>query len=153
MNIHTIAAFVTARLDDIEHDAKQAIGTAAFRRQTGRWLHLDVPDQHGSRLVVFAVAVGPEGEARTQVADLTAAWEGPKRAAHIARHDPARVLAEVSAQRTIVANMCSLHEAAWQYEDARTDIEYLTLTTVRRLAALDADHPDYDHAWTLKEKS
>lgn len=148
-DIYAIAAFVKARLDEVEHDAREAIGTAAFQQQTGRWVHRDVELSDYTALIVFAVAEGPEGSARTQVADLTAAWEGPERAVHIARHDPARVLTEVATTRSIVSNMCSLHEAAWQYDDARTAVEHLTLTTVRRLAQLDADHADYDPEWSL----
>lgn len=148
-DIYAIAAFIKARLDEVEHDAREAIGTAAFQQQTGRWVHRDVELSDYTALIVFAVAEGPEGSARTQVADLTAAWEGPERAMHIARHDPARVLAEVATTRSIVSNMCSLHEGAWQYDDARTAVEHLTLTTVRRLAQLDADHADYDPEWLL----
>lgn len=149
MDIYAVAAFVNARLDEVENDAREAIGTAVFRKQTGRWVHRDVELSDYTALIVFAVAEGPEGSARTQVADLTAAWEGPERAVHIARHDPARVLAEVATQRIIVSNMCSLHEGAWQYDDARTAVEHLTLTTVRRLAQLDADHADYEPEWSL----
>lgn len=146
-DIYAIAAFIKARLDEVEHDAREAIGTAALQQQTGRWVHHKVELSNYTALIVFAVAEGPEGSVSTQVADLTVAWEGPERAVHIARHDPARVLAEVTTTRSIVANMCSLHAAAWQYGDARTELEHLTLTTVCRLARLDADHPDYDPTW------
>lgn len=136
MDIHTVAAFVTARLDEEETIARRALFN------NGNWTH--------------EFRFGQETRVRLDFGPDVAQGCGTLDAsnhAHIARHDPARVLAKVDTQRAIVANMCSLHEAAWQYEDARTDIEYLTLTTVRRLAALDADHPDWNPAWTLKEEA
>lgn len=71
---------------------------------------------------------------------------------HIARHSPARVLAEVDAKRRVIA----------QWEDARSQarnpvssdnyraarIEQGALAEVMCLLALPyADHPDYDKAW------
>lgn len=142
--------FIKARLDEAEHDARQAIGTAVFQRQTGHWIHRDVPDEYGPRLIVFAVAEGAEGTARTQVADLTAAWEGPERAVHIARHDPARVLAEIEATRKIVANCSTALDQAWQVgEEARAAVAHLAVRTLQHLVQLDATHPDYDPGWVL----
>lgn len=67
---------------------------------------------------------------------------------HIARHGPARVLAEVAAKRAIV----DLHWQ-WQDEEGPVDIcdacdgmRYPCLTMLH-LAVVYADHPDYDEAW------
>lgn len=63
---------------------------------------------------------------------------------HIARHDPVRVLREVAAKRTIItehcvgSDPCDAHDA-W-YESIPCD-------TVRALAAIYADHPDFDPTW------
>ena len=82
-------------------------------------------------------------------------------AEHIARHDPARVLAEVAAKRRIV----DLHspERVWTgsgYEDDKcttcmlheSDLygrEYETVPcpTLRALGLPHARHPDYDESW------
>lgn len=55
---------------------------------------------------------------------------------HIARHDPARVLAECEAKRRIL-NLC----------DFEPDCDAAVLKVARVLAAVYADHPDYDEAW------
>jgi hypothetical protein len=58
---------------------------------------------------------------------------------HIARHDPARVLATVAAHRAIV----ELHSPcdAWSYGDPATCPELVALATIY------ADHPSFDPAW------
>ena len=55
---------------------------------------------------------------------------------HVARHDPARVLAECEAKRRIVE--------LWQ-EFAEWPVEMVMYA----LAAIYADHPDFDPAWRL----
>lgn len=150
MVVEEMVAFIRARLDEIEADARAAIGTAVFQRQTGRWEHRNVELSECTALIMFAVAEGPEGEARTQVADLTAAWEGPERAVHIARHDPARVLADVRAKRKIVAHAHLAITQGWSVgEEAREASAMLAVRVLQALAALDVDHGDYDPAWAL----
>ena len=61
---------------------------------------------------------------------------------HIARHDPARVLAECEAKRRIV----ELFPDAAQDGDGWNDAGYSVL---RDLAAVYADHPDYREEWRL----
>jgi hypothetical protein len=147
--VDEMVTFIRARLDEIEQDAKAAIGTAVFRQQTGQWIHMNVPDEYGPRLIVFAIAEGPD-RPRTQVADLTAAWEGPERAVHITRHDPQRVLADVAMRRKMVANLRTAIDHAWQFgEEAREVVAQLAVMMLQRLAALDVDHPDYDPGWAL----
>lgn len=53
--------------------------------------------------------------------------------AHIARHDPARVLAECEAKRTLLDHVSS----NWRLE------EYVA----RLLATVYSDHPDYRESW------
>lgn len=142
-----MVTFIRARLDEIEHDARQAIGTSVWAKQTGRWMQLDVKHGESSSLIVFAIA---EDDARTQVADLTAAWEGADRAVHITRHDPQRVLADVAMRRTMVSNLRTAIDHTWQFgEEAREVVAQLAVMMLQRLAALDADHPDYDPGWAL----
>jgi len=63
--------------------------------------------------------------------------------AHIVRWQPARVLAECAAKRAIVEALDSdAPEHQW--------MSALTLEwVVKELAAVYADHPDYDEAWRL----
>ena len=64
-------------------------------------------------------------------------------AAHIARHDPARVLAEVKAKREIV-KFCDddplFLDGGWAYTDR----------VLRLLASAYDQHPDYDPAWRVQ---
>jgi hypothetical protein len=81
-------------------------------------------------------------------------------AMHIARHDPARVLAEVAAKRAIL----TLHSPE-NLEYVNTDGDDRTGTicatcdslvgnwpcdTLKLLAAVYADHPDYKSAWRVE---
>lgn len=119
----TLTEFLTARLDEDEADAREADGEATWRDE-GTWYLEGV--NHS--------VVGP-GEV---------AFTHPEFVGHIARHDPARVLAEVTAKRRIV----ELHE-----DNARsagvfgTQEEDASVETLRLLASVYADHPDYDEAW------
>jgi len=68
------------------------------------------------------------------------------RARHIARHDPARVLADCAARRQVLADhapyngtdLCGGH-------DGRHTVEQCGLRRV--MASAYADHPDFDPAW------
>jgi hypothetical protein len=86
--------------------------------------------------------------------DWAESWRGinPRRleiVRHIARHDPARVLADCDAKRRIVERLSgylsSEHdpepEGAWELLD---DHAWATLYA---LALPFADHPDYDPSW------
>ena len=80
---------------------------------------------------------------------------------HFARHDPARVLREVAAKRAIVAE--HIHAKAshvgggthrFGCENCDDDREYGIwgsgwCATVRQLAAVWSDHPDYKQEWAL----
>ena len=58
-------------------------------------------------------------------------------AAHIARYNPARVLADIAAKREIVA---------W-VGDYDADLDGSAWGILGNLAALYADHPDYQQEW------
>ena len=83
---------------------------------------------------------------------------------HIARHDPARVLAECEAKRRIVGRhhpsdeyehqACVLCQWDVDCESPKHDHQYergqatsFPCETLRDLAAVYADHPDYDESW------
>jgi hypothetical protein len=75
--------------------------------------------------------------------------KGADQFAHIARHDPPRVLAECEAKRRIVEACGDI----WEPNDHRwmsdTDADYHAGLEVaaRFLAAIYADHPDYRQEW------
>lgn len=64
-------------------------------------------------------------------------------ARHIARHDPARVLAEVDAKRRLIAEVWDEREG---FPTERTPGNTAD-TVLRHLALPYAEHPDYDEAW------
>lgn len=82
-------------------------------------------------------------------------------ARHIIRHDPARVLAEVAAKRAIIGLHAVVEPGEWrtvaacaQCGDARTYESYMVewpCPTLRALAQVYADHPDYDEAVTWND--
>ncbi|MFD9256943.1 DUF6221 family protein [Streptomyces sp. NPDC059538] len=111
------------------------------------------------------VIVATEGDRAEECA--TANWAGI--AEHIARHDPARVLAEVDAKRRLVELHGIVHrEIGWLADGeeergevpvcghcvqrnahylSRTDVPEGACTTLRLLALPDSSHPDYKPEW------
>jgi hypothetical protein len=78
-----------------------------------------------------------------ELADQAAAGVTDEGYIHIARHDPARVLREVAAKRKILAE----HAQGWGHPcEAYTGPEF-PCPTLRALAGVWSDHPDYDPAW------
>lgn len=73
----------------------------------------------------------------------------PADAAHIARHDPARVLAEVAAKEAILDECLGVQEQAdrdWN-DPGLNAMAGAYLDVVKLLAAVHAGHPDYDESW------
>ena len=134
----TLTEFLLARIAEDEAVARAAVGTAAFSRQSGRWSFETVNDQFGPIPIVFAVA---DSGAKTQAANMESAWEREERGAHIARHDPARVLAECEAKRAIVK------DAEWLLSGSDIDVREITDWLFGHLALPYADHPDYLPEW------
>ena len=95
--------------------------------------------------------VNPESDEVLAVDDITVcdafALSGPQlraTTAHIARHDPARVLAEGAAKRAVVW----LYNSESEYE--RGDYGQGVEDALLRLATPYAEHPDYDAEWSAK---
>jgi hypothetical protein len=84
-----------------------------------------------------------------RVVACTRAWRG----LHIARHHPARVLAEVEAKRDVVARYeFACKEAAQpgiseEERETRLQVAGALQSVVLCLAAPYADHPDYREEW------
>jgi hypothetical protein len=69
---------------------------------------------------------------------------------HLSRHAPARVLAECEAKRRIVAehpDYGGYGESCETCADSAEDLRPWPCETLLALAAVYADHPDYDEAW------
>ncbi|MGY1439556.1 DUF6221 family protein [Streptomyces reniochalinae] len=132
-----LVAFLRARLDEDEQAAR-----ATMWEGSGNRADWSLP----------ASATVGTGEDEFYAGDRTVA-------AHIARHDPARVLAEVDAKRRII----ELHHVVggWQDEDGNDhgdgcgecghSEEYSDrdgwCETLRLLALPHADHPEYREEW------
>jgi hypothetical protein len=125
-----LAEFLLARIAEDEE--------AARRAGSESWLHRSLMRHPTSRQSVYA-----EGREIAEV-EHADGW-------HIARHDPARVLAECEAKRRIVGHLMRClqpdePDISPQYDDGYID----ALDFALKLLALPyADHPDYDPAWRL----
>ncbi|MGG7608863.1 DUF6221 family protein [Streptomyces sp. ZG43] len=117
----SLIAFLQARLDEDEEEARAAT--------QGDW-------------VWSREFVTPPGYHHRTVGPLE-----PGDAAHIARHNPARALAEVEAKRRIVRaheKWCAGRCEA-KYPEGGFDAAHYW--SVKSLAATYADHPDYREEW------
>lgn len=98
-----------------------------------------------------------DGPARTSgkwwIYDAGAKFERRADAEFVARHGPARIEAECAAKRRIVESETERQREQWK---RRADEHRLTFGEwqalwpsgiLRDLAAVYADHPDYDQAW------
>ncbi len=111
-----LVQFLRARLDEDERTARRAGDSFRQIGETG-------------------VIVATEGDRAEECA--SANWAGV--AEHIARHDPARVLAEVEAKRRVIGRMVN-HATVMGADEVHGDV-------LRSLALPFADHPDYRAEW------
>lgn len=119
-----LVEFLTARLDEDERTARGVLWDGS-----GNTLGWSLP---------FSATVEVGTEAFTT--------DDAAVAAHIARHDPARVLAEVDAKRLIIADyqrFLAERRRLMGGWDRYPDVS----PTMAALASVYADHPDYDEAW------
>jgi hypothetical protein len=129
-----LVEFLRARLDEDE--------VAASAASPGPW---HVNDESDTVLAVDDIEVaegfalsGPQLRATT---------------AHVARHDPARVLADVEAKRLLiehaetVSSMDGQIEGGWGTRGSVPWNEDEGIRLLRLLALPHADHPDYDESW------
>lgn len=144
-----LIAFVTARLDEDETEAKAAAAVAG-----PDWHHKLFLDLDGAATTMIVSAAG------SPLAD-TLHRDDEEMAPFIARHDPGRVLREVGAKRAVIA----IHDPSRHPDDPSSvrwcpvcitgrhgypeewgDDPYPCLT-LRQLAAVWSDHPDYRQEW------
>jgi len=147
----TLVEFLEARLDEDEAVARAAIPTL------GRAKH-ELPD--GPPYFEW-VQVPGDGVWRADYRTVEGigfeiydeGGHGDEEAAHIARHDPARVLREVEAKRAILAEhervgeTCETCSDTYHGFDCEGWEEPYPCPTLRALAAVYADHPDYHAEW------
>ena len=110
----------------------------------------------GMRIDEFVLARVAEDEAVARAAishgEGCLDWsdEGDPTDVHIARHDPARVLAECAAKRRIVEQITSTSaeiKSAMPGGSGRLSSMYGLERTLHLLAQPYADHPDYREEW------
>lgn len=130
-----LVAFLRARLDDDERVAR-AVGFECI--ETGEYMW-------NSKYLLLQGGVGGESKA-------TAELDGDL-AIHIARQDPARTLREVEAKRQLadlhheVEDPQEMQDYCAECDLGRDRYPYYPCTTLRLLAAVYADHPDYLPEW------
>jgi hypothetical protein len=145
----TLVEFLRARLDEDERVAQ----AANVKQGDPDWWVSEVKMTGGRN---FTVRSRRDNRPIARVERLDgddgepgAILDGAAAAAHIARHDPARVLAEVEAKRRIV----EVAMEQWRPGDlfngsqGASDIDCEPPWILRVLALPYADHPDYDTAW------
>lgn len=149
-----IVEFIKSRLEEDEQIAKDP-----------EWPSWNFEEQQGNLTInTGAVSMGWEFGGSSGVwlcddpEDDCAEYRGyaEREATHIARHDPARVLREVAAKRALLGAHCTdptyggteclgCH-ANFQEEHWTQDIN--ECPTLRAIASVHSDHPDYDPAWS-----
>jgi Family of unknown function (DUF6221) len=140
-----LVEFLTKRIEEDEAQAE-----AAQKRNGGEWQVEDL-DRDDLTYAYFGArirgTVGP-GHPHNGYPDELNLWDDetalgmwPETGAHVARWDPARVLAECEAKRAIVQQYHALRaNEDYYHEDMGAGALALVL---RHLAAIYADHPDY----------
>lgn len=131
-----LVEFILARIAEDEAVARAA--------SPGGWTYGDVTSVAGgtlydeTRTIANIVYEQPEDHDGTVVRHLLTP-EADANGRHIARHDPARVLAECEAKRRIVERCHAV--------GALMPCEPLAQGVLRTLALPHADHPDYRPEW------
>lgn len=155
----TLIEFLTARLARDEAAAQATLidvdGSGDWRpdeRPVALTVDLYRVRDVNARPVVEAVKslYGDEGPAEPLYVD------GEAVAAHVARHDPARVLREVAAKRAILEladeasglDMQVDHEFRVGERDTKEE-PYVGDLILRQLAQAYSDHPEFDPEWTV----
>ena len=143
-----LAEFLTARIDEDEATARAACIPASDRYlphpELTIWRYVEdeevIFDYNDGDSWPRYVTMDNEG-IHASVSEVTGR--------HIARHDPARVLAECEAKRRIVEGLQNILRDAPEQADGtalRGYVEALWVV-VQELAAVYADHPDYRPGW------
>ena len=134
IDLDELVAFLEERLDDDEYGAKAA-------RSESWTVERDV-SAAGQLPAESRVVVGADGESGI------ARVSGRDRALHIARHDPARVLHEIEAKRSILNEVTRIEPDAPPSTVRPPDGADVKMVSVLEMLALPyADHADYREEW------
>lgn len=142
--VEDLAAFLQARLDEDEQTARQSAAEGGEHWRYEQWAERDGdsirPDQ------ILSV-----GNRVVNVQRLEGGTLRPGEAEHVARHDPARVLADVAAKRRILGEALDKADGGHEYyppDDIVNDIRERAFKLVLEALALPySDHPDYRDEW------
>ena len=143
----TLIEFLTARLDEDERAARAAT--------SGTWHAAPDAPGLGTWMITAHDATPGGGEVVCEGDREGGGVIREQDAVHIVRHDPARVLREVAAKRKILAEHreegrgdhrgCA--GCGWAAGDEVRLNEVEECPTLRALASVYADHPDYRQGW------
>lgn len=131
-----LSAFLLARIDEEEEAAQAAENAAPTPWVAAQWERRD-----GKLLATGNVSTAAGGgdlwddEGSTT---LQAPWAA---VVHIARHDPARVLADCAARRQMI-RACTF----WLAEDT-SDARPLAVAVLTAMVSAHTDHPDFEPGW------
>lgn len=154
-----IREFIAARLGEYEATARAAAEadpapwTAETTDELGSSRGTRYRDDHGFGVVIAADDVPLWDTEGSSALCMTAPT-----ARHVAAHDPARVLADVAAKRQILdaydRTVARFGDVLNSPADTDTDASAFSARahmhlTLRLLAAIDEDHPDFNPAWKL----
>lgn len=140
----TITEFLLARIEEDE-----AVARAAIRSGDGSWTAGEQPDPDGD-------VYDPCGVYGDDLHIYDEGGHDENHAEHIARHDPARVLAECAAKRAIIAQADEATGLDMSVDNdrligSRDEVmdPYCGDVILRVLAAVYASHPDFEQGWAL----
>ncbi|MHA4848545.1 DUF6221 family protein [Rhodococcus sp. MSC1_016] len=131
-----ITDFIEARLREDESIARQALHPDA--KEPGVWMTEHHNSQYNDEPDRCHIAEDRKGH----YWDVANEVYIPN-AEHMARHDPARVLREVNAKRTTLTLL--EHWPSWAVPGYDGNLP--VRIALRHMAAVYADHPDYDPTW------
>ena len=148
-----ILAFIEARLADDERIARTATA-GPWRVAVDEYAH-----ETDASIIESAVLMGDGRPQRIAGPGYVGGgvWRKDD-ATHIARRDPARALREVAAKRLILRGHRPQDDDGWDDPpdvcarcryDQGLDTYAWPCPTVRALAAVWSEHPDYDPAWAV----
>ena len=143
-----LVAFLRDRLDETVAKA-EAARPRPEDATAGHWvayLHMpSLPTDDQSRKVHLVGCQEPDGR-EWVVAETGQADRAQAIADHIARHDPARVLAEANAKRALI-DACERADTSAAYPDFEGGVYSGLHDALEYLALPYADHPDYREEW------
>ena len=135
-----LVAFLKARLEEAAQTARTLDG-ASWRSDT------DVGDEYN-----IAVVLDSRYEASIARCGVEGLDDGEIRAEHIARHDPAHVLADVETKRQIIGwHACDARRGRDDERCTSCQEETYWCTTLRLLAVPYAGHEGYRAEWAPAE--